>query len=185
MEIRINGEKVWDTDEQVTGVAVQSARGELYRAGISTEGVLDLRVDVVRPGDPPRLDQVEAQQRRETAARVEGQVSGPSELESDRSKIAQQTIGDSTLHPGGENTAPVQATPVPPSVDLASGLDPDSPNFTEVVSARVDAFNEHGDAQKAIDDNPADGGSSVGETGPGSGETDTNTLEAEPGFNLS
>jgi hypothetical protein len=101
-EIRVNGEKVHETDQQVTGVAIQSARGELYRAGISTEGVIDIRLDVVRAGDPPRLDQLEALQRLERSARVQGERSGSPELESDRSKAAQQEIGVSTLMPGSD-----------------------------------------------------------------------------------
>lgn len=62
-EVRINGQRVWSTDRQVTRIAMQGNRGEIGAAGIGpADGVVDLFVQEVAPGGPLRLDQVEAAQ---------------------------------------------------------------------------------------------------------------------------
>jgi hypothetical protein len=122
-EVRVNGQPVHLEEGQVTAVSVQSARGELYRAGISTEGVIDVVLDVVPSGGPRRLDQIVA----------------------------------------------------PPSVDLAQGLDP---RDEATLSARVEAFNSTGDAQRAVDENPPN--SDIGATAEqGGSPTDEANREAQ------
>lgn len=59
-EVRVNGEKVWGTDDRVVRISGQSARGELFASGIApTDGVVDFFVEfAVSPG-VPRLDEIE------------------------------------------------------------------------------------------------------------------------------
>jgi len=165
-EVRVNGQTVYKEDAQVTGVSVQSARGELYRAGISTEGVIDVVLETVASGGPIRLDQLEAAQSRAEEARREGQVSGnlrDSAESINRGAMQQQVAQDDTLRPGGPNKQIAQlGSGGVPQVDLAAGLDPLD---YETLTARVNSFAEHGDAQKAVDDNPPQFESGTAESG--------------------
>lgn len=76
-ELRINGQRVWSSERQVTRVSMQSGRGEIGAAGISpADGVIDIFVEEVAPGGPPRLDQVEEAQARLLADVAEGTETG-------------------------------------------------------------------------------------------------------------
>lgn len=151
-EVRVNGETVSKTDQQVIGVSLMSARGELYRAGISTEGAIDIVLQTVNAGDPIRLDQLERAQNEMNRSLVEGEITGTAPWSPSDGLTAKQQVGDVTLHPGSENRTE-QAQTQPPAVDLAQGL---TPADHEILTARIDAFNSHGDAQRAINDNPLD-----------------------------
>src|SRR3982751_1326678 len=130
-EVRVNGEPVTKSEAQVIGVSLRSARGELYKAGISNEGVIDLVLETVNAGDPMRLDQLEAAQRRFNASLVEGQVTGTPPQEIDRTFAKNQGIQDDTLRPGGPSSEIAQqGTTAPPQHDLTSGLDPSDPDYS-------------------------------------------------------
>jgi hypothetical protein len=178
-EVRVNGQPVHLEEGQVTAVSVQSARGELYRAGISTEGVIDVVLDVVPSGGPRRLDQIEAEGVRYDQARVAGQPSGnmrDSGDAVDRSFLQTQHAQNDTLRPGGPSEQIARLGNVaPPSVDLAQGLDP---RDEATLSARVEAFNSTGDAQRAVDENPPN--SDIGATAEqGGSPTDEANREAQ------
>lgn len=163
-EIRVDGETVYTCEGQVVGVAIDSARGELYNFGVHNEGVINLRLSQVRAGDPIRLDQLEAAQRRFQASLVEGHQSGQPARTADSSMALRQEIGDNTLTESGDDRPGRDGFNRPPSVDLAQGLNKDDPNFSDIVSARVEAFNSHGDAQRAVDEVTLDSFSSSGAT---------------------
>jgi hypothetical protein len=59
-ELRINGQRVWSSERQVTRISMQSGRGEIGAAGISpTDGVVDIFIEEVSPGGPVRLDELD------------------------------------------------------------------------------------------------------------------------------
>jgi hypothetical protein len=153
-EVRVNGETVHQEAAQVIGISLMSARGELYHGGISTEGVVDVVLDLVHAGDPLRLDQLEAAQAKTAAAIVENEVTGSTPWVPSEGMTAKQKIGDSTTRPGGDGEADEFVSP--PSVDLSQDLDPSD---EATLTARVEAFTDSGDAQKAVDDNPPGSGS--------------------------
>lgn len=157
--LRLDGEVIATVDEQVTAVRVMTARGESSATGIAPhEGVVDIILDRVAPGGPPRLDQIEAAQLQAIRDRSqEGmRVGYARDLQVNPKGLqATQGIHDETLREGGVDPAIRQSHVVGgPSHDLGSGL---SPSDTEVLTARLDAFGQHGDAQRAIRDNPASG----------------------------
>ena len=157
-DLRLDGEVIASVDEQVTGVRIQTARGQTAATGIAPhEGVVDIILDRVAPDGPIRLDQLEAMQAQAIQDRGrEGQPVGflrdaqvhPSGLR------ASQGVHDETLREGGVDKKLGERTrtnTAPPSRDLAGGL---SPKDTDVLTARIEAFGDHGDAEKAIEDNP-------------------------------
>lgn len=148
-EVRVQGQPVYKEEAQVIGVSVQSARGELYRAGISTEGVIDIRLQTVNPGDPIRLDQLEEAQRRWNAEIVQGQATGTPPLQIGNDMMVRQQADDSTLRPGGVQSNQPQQDFGPPSRDLSEGLDP---RDSEALTRRIEAYGQHGDADRAIDE---------------------------------
>jgi len=158
LDLRLDGEVIASVDEQVTGVRIQTARGQTSATGIAPhEGVVDIILDRVAPSGPIRLDQLEAMQAQAIQDRgEEGQPVGflrdaqvhPSGLR------ASQGVHDETLREGGVDKELAERTrtnTAPPSRDLASGL---SPKDTDVLTARIEAFGQCGDAEKAIEDNP-------------------------------
>jgi hypothetical protein len=157
--LRLDGEVIASVDEQVTGVRVMTARGESSATGIAPhEGVVDIILDKVAPGGPPRLDQIEAQALQAIRDRSEeGQPVGYARdlLVNPKGLQATQGIHDETLRDGGVDPNVRQNHVVGgPSRDLGEGL---SPKDTDVLTARIEAFGDHGDAQRAISDNPASG----------------------------
>lgn len=157
--LRLDGEIIATVDEQVTGVRVMTARGESSATGIAPhEGVVDIILDKVAPGGPPRLDQIEAAQLQAIRDRSqEGmRVGYARDLQVNPKGLqATQGIHDETLREGGVDPA-IRQNHVfgGPSRDLGEGL---SPKDTDVLTARLNAFGEHGDAGRAISDNPASG----------------------------
>lgn len=157
--LRVNGETVATTDEQVIGIRVQTARGEVWSGGLApNEGVADIILDCVAPGGPRRLDQIEGQAMQDIRDRaVEGQSIGNNPLNVVTPSMAQQGPNDSTLRQGGATPSgvnPISFANMSPSRDLATGL---QASDSETLTRRITAFGEHGDANKAIEDNPAGG----------------------------
>lgn len=154
--ILVDGEKVATVDEQVTKVSVMTSRGTAAEVGIADEGAIDIILTKAVPGGPRRLDHIEAQQRKENAERVEGQVTGQPAYNA--SKELTGTQGPHTYTADGEGVTTTDAPKqLPPDRDLAEGLEADQ---SDILTARIEAFNSSGDAQAAIDDNPADGSGS-------------------------
>jgi hypothetical protein len=149
-EVRVNGQPVYKESAQVIGVSLQSARGELYRAGISTEGIIDLRVEIENPRDPIRLDQLEEARRRWEAEMVQGQITGTAPLQLGNDMHKRQGFDDSTLRPGGVATMTQQQDFGPPSRDLSVDLDP---RDSDALTRRLNAYAQHGDADRAIEEN--------------------------------
>lgn len=153
-EVRVNGQTVYKEDAQVDSVSLMSARGELYRAGMApSDGVIDVVLNRVTSGSPIRLDQLEAAQRKFNADLVKGELAGETPYQVNPNMSQQQGVGENTLTPGGvDSEASQQRSFAPPSRDLAEGLDPQD---HETRTARLEAFGQHGDADKAIADHPA------------------------------
>lgn len=155
LDIRLDGDVIATIDEQVLGVSLQTARGTVSAAGLAPgDGVVDLIIDRVAAGGPPRLDQIEAQALEEQRARQpEGTKIGFAPTEVPTPVAADQGFHDETLRPGGvdreRSARPINQAP---ARDLAAGLDPGD---TEALNARIEAFNEHGDADRAIKENKA------------------------------
>jgi hypothetical protein len=153
-EVRVNGQPVHKEEAQVIGVSLMSARGELYKAGISTEGVIDVVLQTVSPADPIRLDQLDEARLQFERDRVAGVVVGTAPgITADMG--ARQTPSGAGVLPGYEGGKNVsQGQQPPPSRDLSEGLDPAD---SEALTKRIEAYNESGDADKAIEDNPPTG----------------------------
>lgn len=156
-DLRLDGEVIASVDEQVTGVRIQTSRGETSVTGIAPhEGVVDIILDRVAAGGPPRLDQIESAAMQAIRDRSEeGQVVGytrdfqvhPSGLRQD------QGMHEETLREGGINTRLTRQTRSNgsvPSRDLAEGL---NPNDVETRTRRLEAFADHGDTDRAISEN--------------------------------
>lgn len=162
--VRYRGQIILTVDEQVTAVRVQSARGETSATGISPdEGVVDLVLDLVAPGGPVRLDQLEMAQRqflqdRSPVGTIVGQVRD-FEVQPTRSS---QGFHDETTRIGDVERGQSQVFSQGPSRDLAFGL---SPRDTDTLNSRVQAYGEHGDADRAISDNPPNSGGFTAEEG--------------------
>lgn len=160
--LRLDGEPIAEIDEQVLGVSLQTGRGETARMGVGPQdGVVDIILDKVASGGPVRLDQIEAAARKEVQDRAtEGELVGsaPGFFTAPAKGLhVGQGVHDETLRKGGVDTQLGNETRTnvnPPSRDLASGL---NPTDTDVLTARLTAFGKHGDADKAIEDNPASG----------------------------
>lgn len=153
-KLRHEGKDILTIDEQVTGVRIQTSRGETSVTGVAPhEGVVDIIIDRVAPGGPRRLDQIEASELQDIRDRAEeGEPIGyarDSQVVTAGAR-ADQGVHDETLREGGVKKSE-QGNTNPPQVDLAQGL---SAKDTDVLTARIQAFNDGGDAQKAIDDNP-------------------------------
>jgi hypothetical protein len=162
--LRYRGETILTVDEQVLGVAIQTARGETATTGIApNEGVVDIVLNTVAAGGPPRLDQIEMAAVQATRDRaVEGQSVGrvrDFDVEPTRST---QGFHDETLREGGVDRGQEQVFTQGPSVDLAQGL---HPSDSETLTARIEAFSDHGDAQRAIKDNQPSGQGFTAEKG--------------------
>jgi hypothetical protein len=99
-EIRVNGETVWETDDHVLDVSVQSARGELARVGTAIDdAVLNIVANVATDGGPMRLDHLEALQREQARSFREGATAGT---------VAEEVTEETSLHGSqGEHTATV------------------------------------------------------------------------------
>lgn len=156
-KLLVNGEEVKVFDEQVTKVSLMTSRGLAGSAGISTEGSVDIQVEIAQPGGPMRLDHLEALQRREDRERSEGLVVGSTPQKVGKELSGTQGEHDYTARPGGVEN-PQGANPPGPSRDLAEGLESSD---TDTLTARVEAFASSGDADAAINDNPAGSGPSV------------------------
>lgn len=157
-QLRVNGEVVWKTDHQVEMVALQSSKGEAGRIGVPPSmGVVDIVVTEVPEAAPPRLDHVEEAQRQavndligEGASR--GQIR-PETYASDHSLTEGQGEHTYTATRQSVATQPNQGAS---SVDrdLASGInreDFDSDEeYSAALTARIEAFNESGDANAAV-----------------------------------
>jgi hypothetical protein len=53
----VNGKEVYKSKQRVYSVGLESARGELARAGVDdTDGAVELVTEEVKPGDPRRRD---------------------------------------------------------------------------------------------------------------------------------
>lgn len=182
LDVRLDGEVIATIEEQALAVRIQTSRGETSATGLGPDdGVIDIIIDRVAPGGPMRLDQAEAQVLQDLRDRTpEGSIVGftrdfqvhPSGLS------ATQGTHNETLREGGvdrELTRRTRSNGSVPSIDLGHGL---LPGDVEIRSARITAFGEHGDAQRAIDDNPADGGGN--ETGVA---RDSVTSADDPAYN--
>lgn len=177
-EVRVNGQVVYKEEAQVDSVALMSARGELYRAGMTPQdGVIDVVLHRVTSGSPIRLDQLEAFQRQQQASFVEGQLAGERPYEVSHDMRGDQGAHDNTLRPGGVESNPQQPQNFgPPTRDLAEGLDP---RDHETRTARLEAYAQHGDADRAISDNPGQDAATTAEQG----ATPENTVSTSPADN--
>lgn len=154
--LRLDGEVLAEVEEQVTGLRVITPRGEVGATGISPyDSVVDIFLDKVAPGSPPRLDQLEMLQAKEMRDRAEeGQLVG--NAPPDGQKLAQGSLNTQGLHvethrKGGVDRDETQSTVHNhPLRDLAEGLDPGD---HETRTARIEHFGKHGDYDKAIKDN--------------------------------
>lgn len=164
--VRLDGEPIFQTDEQVIGCRLMTSRGEAAAIGLSqSDGVVDIVLDRVAPGGPVRLDQLEAQANLDIRARgQEGQVVGSNPTLQNTVPAANQGAITTTLTKGDTPSSGMDAGAFVnqnPSKDLATGLQTtDSATLTN----RIEAFGQHGDADKAISDHPAESG------GDGSGQ---------------
>lgn len=126
-EIRVNGEKAWDTEDHVLGISVQSARGEVARVGTAIDdAILNIVVDIATPGGPMRLDHLEALQAEQFRSFREGEVAGPTPVVQDEESL-QGTQGEHTetvIESAGLTNPDI--TPQP-SEDDASGTEVASP----------------------------------------------------------
>lgn len=162
--VRYQGEPILTVDEQVTAVRVQTARGETSATGITPdEGVIDLVLDLVAPGGPIRLDQLEMAQRqalqdRSPAGTIVGQVRD-FQVQPTR---ASQGFHDETTREGDVERGRSQVFTQGPSKDLASGL---NSKDTDTLNARLEDYAEHGDADRAIRDNLPNSGGFTAESG--------------------
>lgn len=168
-DLRLDGDVIATVDEQVTAVRLQTSRGETAAMGVAPhEGVVDIILDRVAPGGPPRLDQIEAMNMQAIRDRAQGglPVGFPRDFQVRPAGLrADQGLHDETLREGDVDVRLAERTrgnTSPPSKDLAEGL---SARDTEVLTARIEAFSEHGDADRAIQDNPASGRPMVAEQG--------------------
>lgn len=152
--ILVDGEEKATVDEQVTRVTVMTSRGAAAVVGISDEGAIDLHIEKAVPGGPIRLDQLEAYQRQANAERVQGLVSGFTPIPVSKELTGTQGVHTYTVT-GEEATASDAPHVAPPSRDLAEGLDSSD---TATLTARITAYNSSGDADAAIEDNPAGSG---------------------------
>jgi hypothetical protein len=162
--VRYQGETILTVDEQVTRVAIQTARGETGAAGISPdEGVIDLVLDLVPPGGPVRLDQLEMAQRRALQDRSpEGTVVGQVRDFQVQPTRSSQGYHDETTREGDIERGQQQVFSQGPSKDLASGLDS---RDTDTLNARLQAYGDHGDADRAIRENLPNSGGFTAESG--------------------
>lgn len=173
-DLLFDGKVIASVNEQVTGVRVQTSRGESSVTGISpNEGAVQIILDRVQPGGPPRLDQIEAkalQELRDSA--TEGMLVGtaPGWAVMSRAMQGDQGHHDETTRPGGVDLDQRRRGAFGPSRDLAEGL---SSQDTEVLTARLNAFGEHGDSDRAVRDNPASGRGFTAETGAGPTASDS------------
>lgn len=178
--LRVNGEPVKEFTGQVIKVSMHTARGEAGSIGISTEGVVDIRVEEVASGGNLRLDQLEAASARFRNEIVSELATGTPPPVSDPTMSARQAIQDDTLRPGGPNPELNQQIGAHPALDLAQGLDPNSPSYTADLTRRIESFNTSQNSESAIRDNPA-GSSVVVEPEP---ETQTEPETQSNGFAL-
>lgn len=181
--ILVDGEEKASCDEQVTRVSIMTPSGVRSEFGIADEGAIDIVLTKAQPGGPMRLDHLENLKRQQESKRVEGLSAG--QLPGEAPKALTDTQGPhSYIATGEEPSETEQRTVTPPSVDLAEGLEA-SDEATR--TARLDAYANSGDANKAIKDNPpGSGGSSSSEdddttdTAPTSDST-VHDLADEPG----
>lgn len=159
--LRMNGEVVAEVDEQVTKVRLITAQGEASATGIPLDvGVVDIVLDTVAPGGPPRLDQIEQMEAQAWRDRArEGVPVGNPPLEAlapAEGQRARQGYHVETLRPGGVDRKE-QGTTVHnhPLKDLFGDLEPGD---TATRTARIEAFGKHGDYDRALKDNPPGSG---------------------------
>jgi hypothetical protein len=150
-EVRVNGETVFKTPAQILTVALQSAQGEMFKGGVNSMGVVDVVLEQVQPGSPPRLDQVEAAQAQFLRSLSEGQVVGTAPVQYGSELNVRQGEHTYTTEPGGIPEGDDTVSYPPPSLDLSTGLDPSD---SDALTKRIEAYGEHGDAAKAIADVP-------------------------------
>lgn len=154
-EVLFDGEVVVSVSEQVTGVRIQTTRGETSVTGIApNEGAIQLILDRVAPGGPPRLDQVEESEMQKLRDRSEpGTVVGfPRDHQVNIAGLkGGQGYHNETTREGGVDLAQRRGSALgAPSKDLSEGL---LPHDTKTRTARLEAFADHGDADRAIRDN--------------------------------
>jgi len=74
--------------------------------------------------------------------------------------------------------------PVPPAIDLATGLDPFDPNYGQIIDERAHDFASSGDAHEAVESNPPTGlnphEETSGENTGGQQYDVSGTVEAQP-----
>lgn len=175
--LRLNGEIIAEIPEQVTGVRLLSSRGQAAAMGISPDdGVIDIVIDTVAPGGPPRLDQLEALAVQQLRDRAEEGVVVGTPPDSMRSVgmgdvRASQGLHLETVRPGGvdvdEQNSVIYTHPVK---DIFAGLDLGD---TETRTARANAFAKTGNVDSVIKDYP-----------PGSGVKTQTEVRDEPKANL-
>jgi len=109
-EVRVNGEKVWGTEDRVVRISGQSARGEMFAAGIApTDGVVDLFVEYGVSAGAPRLDEIEEAKQAFIREVPEGTLTGnaPYEPAEDANKPG-QTSEDLSVSTSTEVEAEVE-----------------------------------------------------------------------------
>ncbi len=160
--ILVDGEEKARCDEQVTRVSIMTPSGVRSEFGIADEGAIDIVLTKAQPGGPMRLDHLEALRSKQEAERVQGLSSG--QLPGEVPKALTDTQGPhSYIATGEEPSETEQRTVTPPPKDLAEGLEATD---TDTINARLSAYADSGDADKAISDNPpgsGSGGSSASE----------------------
>lgn len=161
--VRLDGEPIFSTDEQVIGCRLMTSRGEAAAIGLSqSDGVVDIVLDRVHPGGPVRLDQLEAQANLDIRERgKEGQTVGANPTLLNTVPAANQGAVTTTLTKGDTPSSGIDPRAFinqNPSVDLASGL---ATTDTGTLTNRINAFGDHGDAAKAVADHPANSGDST------------------------
>ena len=119
-EVRVNGEKVWSTDNRVVRISGQSARGEMFAAGIAdTDGVVDLFVEEAVSAGTPRLDEIDDMKQAAIRSVPEGTIVGtpPYEPAADANKPGQtsEDLSSSTIETETETGADTSSSVSVPS----------------------------------------------------------------------
>lgn len=165
--ILVGGEEVKVIDQQVTRVSVMTSSGVRSEFGIADEGAIDLIITTAQPGGPQRLDHLEALRRKEESERVAGLPAGQEEYIVP--KDLNTTQGDHSYVAEGREPEGTEGQSVtPPSRDLSEGLEASD---SGTLTARIEAYNNCGDADKAIKDN---------EPGSGSKKEESSSAEESP-----
>lgn len=175
-KVLVNGQPVYDEEKQVLEVAIQTSQGEKFKFGVGDMGAVDIVLRTVQAGDPVRLDQLDAARADFNRALVDGVPTGTPPPEFNPALLQKQGVSNSTIVSGEGDPTP-GTLQLPPSVDLSQNLTLDD---SATRTARIKDFNEHGDAAKAVADNPPGSGTDAAqEVEPIRDTTDDEAIKSE------